>query len=88
MQKTKLNELLTFPCSFTYKVIGLAHARLIDQILEVVKRRIPGDYNPTLKLSSGSKYCSVSITIKAIHIEQVETLYKELGNLATVRMIL
>ena len=24
MQKTKLNELLEFPCPFTYKVMGLA----------------------------------------------------------------
>ncbi|MDU2997614.1 MAG: DUF493 family protein, partial [Klebsiella pneumoniae] len=31
---------------------------------------------------------SVSITINATHIEQVETLYEELGNIDIVRMVL
>jgi uncharacterized protein len=30
----------------------------------------------------------VSITINATHIDQVETLYDELGNLEIVRMVL
>lgn len=29
--KTKLNELLEFPCSFTYKVMGIAEPQLVDQ---------------------------------------------------------
>ena len=29
--KTKLNELLEFPTSFTYKVMGLAKPELVDQ---------------------------------------------------------
>ncbi|WP_116426462.1 DUF493 family protein, partial [Klebsiella pneumoniae] len=31
---------------------------------------------------------SVSITINATHIEQVETLYEELGKIDIVRMVL
>jgi len=34
--KTKLNELLEFPCPFTYKVMGLAQPELVDQVVEVV----------------------------------------------------
>ncbi|SVK47938.1 Uncharacterized conserved protein [Acinetobacter baumannii] len=75
MQKTKLNELLEFPCSFTYKVMGLAQPELVDQVVEVVQRHAPGDYSAT-------------ITINATHIEQVETLYEELGNIEIVRMVL
>lgn len=44
--KTKLNELLEFPCTFTYKVMGLAQPELVDQVVEVVQRHAPGDYNP------------------------------------------
>ncbi|MDD0438147.1 DUF493 family protein, partial [Shigella sonnei] len=33
-------------------------------------------------------YHSVSITINATHIEQVETLYEELGKIDIVRMVL
>ncbi|XNM72696.1 DUF493 family protein YbeD [Escherichia coli] len=88
--KTKLNELLEFPTPFTYKVIGQALPELVDQVVEVVRRHAPGDYTPTVKLKEDSKgnYHSVSITINATHIEQVETLYEELGKIDIVRMVL
>ena len=41
-----------------------------------------------MKPSSKGNYHSVSVTINATHIEQVETLYKELGELELVRMVL
>ena len=88
MMKTKLNELLEFPCSFTYKVMGHAKPELVDQVVEVIQRHAPGDYTPSVKPSSKGNYLSVSITINATHIDQVETLYKELGELELVRMVL
>lgn len=86
--KTKLNELLEFPCSFTYKVMGIAEPQLVNQVVEVVQRHAPGDYTPQVKPSSKGNYHSVSITITATHIDQVETLYEELGNLDLVKMVL
>ncbi|HFT0297379.1 TPA: DUF493 family protein YbeD [Proteus mirabilis] len=86
--KTKLNELLEFPCSFTYKVMGHAKPELVDQVVEVIQRHAPGDYTPSVKPSSKGNYHSVSVTINATHIEQVENLYKELGELELVRMVL
>lgn len=88
MMKTKLNELLEFPCSFTYKVMGHAKPELVDQVVEVIQRHAPGDYTPSVKPSSKGNYHSVSVTINATHIEQVENLYKELGELELVRMVL
>ena len=88
MMKTKLNELLEFPCSFTYKVMRHAKPELVDQVVEVIQRHAPGDYTPSVKPSSKGNYHSVSVTINATHIEQVETLYKELGELELVRMVL
>ncbi len=86
--KTKLNELLEFPCTFTYKVMGSAQPELVGKVLEVVQRHAPGDYSPQVKPSSKGNYHSVSITITATHIEQVETLYEELGSIDIVRMVL
>lgn len=86
--KTKLNELLEFPCPFTYKVMGIAEPQLVNQVVEVVQRHAPGDYTPEVKPSNKGNYHSVSITITATHIDQVETLYEELGNLELVRMVL
>lgn len=88
MQPTKLNELLEFPCSFTYRVMGEAKPDLVDQVICVVQRHAPGDYTPSVKPSSKGNYHSVSITINATHIDQVETLYKELADIDIVRMVL
>ncbi|MBG6244252.1 hypothetical protein CS369_04385 [Candidatus Symbiopectobacterium sp. 'North America'] len=86
--KTKLNELLEFPCSFTYRVMGHAQPELVDRVVEVVQRHAPGDYSPQVKPSSKGNYHSVSITITATHIEQVETLYEELGAMDIVHVVL
>nr|WP_269975645.1 DUF493 family protein YbeD [Dickeya lacustris] len=86
--ENQTNELLEFPCSFTYKVMGLAKPELVDKVVEVVQRHAPGDYHPQIKPSAKGNYHSVSITITATHIEQVETLYEELGNIEIVRMVL
>ncbi|MEA9444732.1 DUF493 family protein YbeD [Candidatus Fukatsuia symbiotica] len=86
--KTKLDKLLEFPCSFTYKVMGFADPQLVDQALAVVQRHVPGDYMPEVKSSSKGSYHSVSITITATCTEQIETLYHELGKLPLVRMVL
>jgi len=84
----KLKDLLEFPCSFTYKVMGHAEPELTEKVLEVIQRHAPGDYNPTLKPSAKGNYHSVSVNINATSIEQVETLYKELGEIDIVRMVL
>lgn len=86
--KTKLHEFLEFPCSFTYKVMGLAKPELTAQIVEVIQRHVPGDYVPSVKPSSKGNFHSVSITITATNIEQIEKLYEELAKLELVRMVL
>ena len=68
--------------------MGIAEPQLVNQVVEVVQRHAPGDYTPEIKPSSKGNYHSVSITITATHIDQVETLYEELGNLELVRMVL
>lgn len=86
--KTKLNELLEFPTSFTYKVMGVAEAALVDDVMSVIQRHAPGEYAPVVRPSSKGNYHSISVTITATHIEQIETLYTELGDLERVRMVL
>lgn len=88
MQKTKLAELLEFPCDFTYKVMGEAHPELPDRVVEVIQRHAPGDYAPSIRPSSKGTYHSVSITITAKDIEQIEELYRELGEIELVKMVL
>ena len=61
----KLKDLLEFPCSFTYKVMGYAKPELPEKVLEVIQRHAPGDYSPTVKPSSKGNYHAVSVTIQA-----------------------
>ncbi|SIN99213.1 DUF493 family protein YbeD [Salinivibrio sp. ES.052] len=87
-EQPKLKDLLAFPCQFTYKVVGHAKPELPDRVLTVIQYHAPGDYSPAVKPSAKGNYHSVSITINATSIEQVETLYKELGEIDIVRMVL
>lgn len=87
-QQPTLRELLQFPCDFPYKVVGLAETNLVEKVLAVIQKYAPGDYVPRVKPSRNGKYESVSITIRATNIEQVETLYKELAAIENVRMVL
>ena len=45
MQKTRFDELVDFPCHFTFKVMGVATATLPDQVVEVLQEHAPGDYS-------------------------------------------
>ncbi len=87
-EQPKLRDLLEFPCQFTYKVMGYAKPELPELVLSVVQRHAPGDYSPRVKPSGKGNYHSVSVTITATSIEQVETLYTELGDIEIVRMVL
>lgn len=86
--KTRLHELLAFPTSFTYKVMGQAHPELVNDIIRVVQKHAPGDYSPTVNTSNKGNYHAVSITINARDAQQIETLYEALGELELVRMVL
>lgn len=86
--QAKLKDLLEFPTSFTFKVVGENRPDLMDDVVSVVQKHAQGDYNPTLKESGKGTYHSISITITAENIEQVEILYKELAEIKGVRMVL
>ncbi|MDY2796847.1 DUF493 family protein YbeD [[Pasteurella] aerogenes] len=84
----QLKDLLEFPCSFTFKVVGLNRENLVEDVVEVISRYVRGEYAPRQHISSKGTYNSVSVDIYAEDIEQIETLYKELAKIAGVRMVL
>lgn len=88
LPQASLKELLEFPCDFPYKIMGEAHPELVDNVLEVIQRHAPGDYSPVVKPSRTGKYHSITVTINAKDIKQIENLYKELGELERVKMVL
>lgn len=85
---TKFDQLLDFPCQQTYKIMGVAHERLPDDIIACLQMHAPGDYSPTVKASSKGNYHSVSLSITVTSKEHMETLYTELAKLELVRVVL
>ncbi|VFP82010.1 DUF493 family protein YbeD [Candidatus Erwinia haradaeae] len=84
---TKLVDLLVFPASMTYKIIGIPKINFINQVIEVAQYHVPGDYSPTVLYSCRRKYCSISITIIVKNIHEVESLYNDLSDINNVRMV-
>ncbi|GLP98020.1 DUF493 family protein YbeD [Paraferrimonas sedimenticola] len=85
---TKFDELLEFPCSFPFKVVGLADPQLPDHVVKVVQAHVPGDYRPTTAKSSKGTYHSITIRVKVESKQQVESLYSELATIPGVRRVL
>lgn len=85
---TKFDEFLEFPCSFTFKVMGLANVDLTSQVLAVMQKLAPGDYAPKTKASSKGNYESVSLVATVTSKEHIESIYTELGSIADVRYVL
>lgn len=86
--QTKFDELLDFPCNFTFKVMGLTTETLQDEIIAVVQKHAPGDYQPQQRPSSKGNYTSISISVVVQDKAQVELLYRELSDLEDVRYVL
>lgn len=86
--QTKFDELLDFPCNFTFKVMGLATETLQEEIIAVVQKHAPGDYRPQQRPSSKGNYTSVSVNVLVQSKAQIESLYRELSAIEDVRHVL
>ncbi|WP_163936923.1 DUF493 family protein YbeD [Paraferrimonas sp. SM1919] len=86
--QTKFDELLEFPCSFPYKVVGNARANLADDVVAVVQSIVPGDYTTSEQASSKGTYVSVTIRVTVQDKPQVESLYQRLAAIEGVKRVL
>lgn len=85
---TKFDELLEFPCVFSFKVMGLAEPQMMLDVLGVIQKHAPGDYSPRVKPSSKGTYHSLTIPVTVSSKEHIEAIYTELNKLELVRCIL
>ncbi len=88
MLDTNFHELMEFPASFPFKVVGDARDALADDVVAVVQRHVPGDYMPTSKASSKGTYNSITIKVIVNSKEQIEQLYIELAAIEGVKRVL
>lgn len=89
MEKTRFDELVEFPCHFTFKVMGVATPDLPDKVVAVAKQHAPhDDYVPSVKPSSKGNYHSISIRIRVESQTHIETVYRALSDIDDVRYVL
>ncbi|MCL1068077.1 DUF493 family protein YbeD [Shewanella olleyana] len=88
MLETNFGELMEFPNSCPFKVIGTADDTLADRIVAVAQQLAPGDYAPTVKASSKGTYYAVSIRITVTSKEHIEKVYTDLAAIEGVNRVL
>ncbi|AGH45594.1 DUF493 family protein YbeD [Paraglaciecola psychrophila] len=85
---TNFDKLLDFPCQQTFKIMGIAHERLPQDVITCLQVHAPGDYVPKVKPSSKGTYHSISLSITVTSKAHMETLYVELAKLELVKVVL
>ena len=85
---TRFDELLEFPCIQNFKVMGLAHEDLPAKVIARLQAIAPDDYSPTIKPSSKGSYHALSLAVKVVSKEHMETIYTELASIDIVKVVL
>lgn len=89
VKNTRFDEFLEFPCLFNFKVLGVADAALVDQVMEVIRQHAgAADYSPSVRPSTKGNYHSVTVKVTVTDKNHIELLYTELGKLELVRYVL
>ncbi|MDX8382938.1 MAG: DUF493 domain-containing protein [Ghiorsea sp.] len=82
--------LMTFPCSFPFKVMGINHADFQSNMLLIIAKHIPNMGTPSItsKPSKTGKYAALTVTFTAESKAQLDSLYQEIHAHPDVRMVL
>jgi putative lipoic acid-binding regulatory protein len=85
---TNFDQLLDFPSQQTFKILGVAHERLPQDVISCLQTHAPGDYVPRVKPSSKGTYHSISLSVTVTSKAHMETIYVELAKLELVKVVL
>jgi len=88
--RTSRDSAIEFPCDFPIKAMGLAGHALHDTVKEIVRRHAPDTADEAFKSrgSSGGKYVSITVTVRATSQQQLDAIYTELSACEKVMMAL
>jgi len=83
-------SVLTFPCSFPIKAMGKADHDIESIFLEILIRHAPDqqDYSIKAQASSNGTYVSVTVTVEASNRAQLDAIYQDLTDHASILMAL
>jgi uncharacterized protein len=83
-------SLIEYPTDFPIKVMGRREPRLVQTIIEIVRRHAPDFDTATVEMRTSKKnsYLSVTCIVRASSREQLDALYQELCDHPSVVMVL
>lgn len=90
MPEGENETLLTFPCLFPIKVVGVKHAALRGDVIDIACRHAPGFTEDMLteRESSKGNYLSFTVTVQATSKAQLDNLYQELTGHPQIKVVL
>lgn len=80
MQEPDEDSIMSFPCQFPIKAMGMAEEGFDILIVEIVRKHAPDLTEGAIKsrLSQEGKYISITITVEAESRQQLDNIYLEL----------
>ena len=83
-------SLLSFPCRFSIKAIGIADPLLAQGVFDVISQHAPDlrQEDITFRHSQGKKYIGITVTITATSQQQLDAIYQALTDDARIQFVL
>jgi putative lipoic acid-binding regulatory protein len=81
---------IRYPLEYPIKVMGRRGPRLVQTVVDIVKRHAP-DFDPAtveMRVSRKNNYLSVTCVVRATSRAQLDALYRELCDHPAVVMVL
>jgi uncharacterized protein len=80
MQDTKEDSIMSFPCQFPIKAMGMAEEGFDGLVVGIIRKHAPDLYEGAIKsrLSQEGKYISVTVVVEAESRQQLDNIYLEL----------
>lgn len=81
---------IEFPCDYPIKVLGRSDACFVEMVTAVVLQHDPG-FDPATASRRDSRrgaFCSITLTIRATGVEQLQALHTALQRIEAVKMVL
>ena len=81
-------SLLTFPCDFPIKIMGLNTDQFHSTVIEIVTRHTDNKTAPDLRPSRDQRYVALSFSLNVSSQAQLDALYNELSGHELVLFVL
>ncbi len=80
MQETEEDTIMSFPCQFPIKVMGLAEENFDLLVVNIVRQHAPDLSEGAVKsrLSGAGKYIAITVTVEAKSRQQLDNIYMDL----------